>query len=86
VVTVKGTTLIKVGHRLVASPRDPRFNRAMRPQKITLVEMRSGGILVYCADYRCSRSIAMSADQWPDDVRLSSNAAFCRAAVPTGCP
>jgi hypothetical protein len=29
------------------------------------------GILVYCADYRCSHSIEMSAEQWPDDVRLS---------------
>ena len=28
-------------------------------------------ILVYCADDRCSHSIAMSADRWPDDVRLS---------------
>jgi hypothetical protein len=38
-------------------------------------EMRSGGgptgILVYCADYRCSHSIETSAEQWPDDVRLS---------------
>jgi hypothetical protein len=29
------------------------------------------GILVYCADNRCSHSIEMSAEQWPDDVRLS---------------
>ena len=46
----------------------------MRPQKITFGEMRAGGptgILVYCADYRCSHSMAMPADQWPDDVRLS---------------
>jgi hypothetical protein len=47
----------------------------MRPQKISLGEMRSGGgptvILVYCADYRCSHSVAMSADGWPDNVRLS---------------
>jgi hypothetical protein len=47
----------------------------MRPQKITFGEMRSAGgptgILVYCADYRCNHSIAMSADPWPDDVRLS---------------
>jgi hypothetical protein len=45
------------------------------PQKITFGEMRSGGgptgILVYCADYRCSHSTEMSAEQWPDDVRLS---------------
>jgi hypothetical protein len=35
--------------------------------------MRSGGgptgIMVYCADYRCSHSIEMSAEQWDDDVR-----------------
>jgi hypothetical protein len=45
-----------------------------RPQKITFGEMRSTGvrgILVYCADFKCSHSIAISADQWPDDVRLS---------------
>ena len=29
------------------------------------------GILVYCADYRCSHSIEMSADLWANDVRLS---------------
>jgi hypothetical protein len=47
----------------------------MRPQKITFGEMRPGGgptgILVYCADYRCSHSIALPADRWGDDVRLS---------------
>jgi hypothetical protein len=46
----------------------------VRPQKITLGEMRSSGVrglLIYCADYRCSHSIAISADRWPDDVRLS---------------
>jgi hypothetical protein len=45
-----------------------------RQQKITFGEMRAGGVsglLVYCADYRCSHSIALSADRWPDDVRLS---------------
>jgi len=25
----------------------------------------------YCADFRCSHSIAISTDQWPDHVRLS---------------
>jgi len=29
------------------------------------------GILVYCADYRCSHSIEMSAGRWSDDLRLS---------------
>src|ERR1700737_3697419 len=44
------------------------------PQKITLGEMRSSGVralLVYCSDYRCSHSIAISADRCPDEVRLS---------------
>jgi hypothetical protein len=47
---------------------------ATHASKITLAEMRSSGVrglLVYCSDYRCSHSIAISAEQWPDDVRLS---------------
>jgi hypothetical protein len=45
-----------------------------RPTKITFAEMRDMGIrglLIYCADYRCSHSIAISGDSWPDDARLS---------------
>jgi hypothetical protein len=34
-------------------------------------EMGVRGVLVYCADYHCSHSVALSADQWPDDLRLS---------------
>ena len=44
------------------------------PQKITFGEMRSSGVrdvLIYCADYRCTHHITMSADQWPDNARLS---------------
>jgi hypothetical protein len=43
-------------------------------QKITFAEMRAAGVrglLIYCSDYRCSHSTTMSADRWPDDVRLS---------------
>src|SRR5271154_5262605 len=29
------------------------------------------GLLVYCADFHCSHSIAINADEWPDHVRLS---------------
>jgi hypothetical protein len=46
----------------------------MRPEKITVGELREGGvvgILVYCRDHKCSHSIAISSDLWPDDVRLS---------------
>jgi hypothetical protein len=45
-----------------------------RQQKIIFGEMRASGVRgipVYCSDYRCSHSIAMSADRWSDDVRLS---------------
>jgi hypothetical protein len=44
------------------------------PVKITFAEMRDSGvrgILVYCTDYRCSNSMALMADHWPDDVKLS---------------
>ena len=46
----------------------------MLQQKITLGEMRSSGVrglLIYCADYRCSHYIAVSGDRWSDEVRLS---------------
>src|SRR5258706_2688411 len=45
-----------------------------RQQKITLGEMRASGVrglLIYCSDYKCSHSTAMSGDRWPDHVRLS---------------
>ena len=45
-----------------------------RPQKITFAEMRDmgvRGVLVYCADYHCSHLIAVMADRWADDLRLS---------------
>jgi len=45
-----------------------------RPQKITFAEMRDmgvRGVLVYCADYHCSHSLALNADRWPDELRLS---------------
>ena len=44
------------------------------PQKITFGEMRASGVrdvLVYCRDHRCSHHIAISADFWPDHLRLS---------------
>jgi hypothetical protein len=27
--------------------------------------------MVYCADFKCSHSVAVLADQWPDERRLS---------------
>jgi hypothetical protein len=45
-----------------------------RPKKMTLGQMSASGgrdLLVYCADYKCSHGMRMSADRWPDHVRLS---------------
>jgi hypothetical protein len=45
-----------------------------RPQTISFAELRQQGvhgILVYCADYRYGRSIALMAEHWADDFRLS---------------
>jgi len=42
--------------------------------KITFAEMRASGVrdlIIYCSDYRCSYSVAISGDPWEDDVRLS---------------
>jgi hypothetical protein len=44
------------------------------PQKITFRDMRESGvrgILIYCSDFHCSHLLAMSADRWSDDLRLS---------------
>jgi hypothetical protein len=44
------------------------------PQEITFGELRASGVrdvLVYCRDHKCSHHIAISADRWPDHVRLS---------------
>jgi hypothetical protein len=47
----------------------------LRPdQKITFGQMREAGadgIVVFCRDYRCTHSVKLSADRWPDHVRLS---------------
>ena len=60
-----------------------------RPVKITFAEIRSAGvrgILVYCSDYRCSHSIALSADRWANDFRLSDIARrfVCKACGKRG--
>ncbi|MDA9469642.1 hypothetical protein XH87_34440 [Bradyrhizobium sp. CCBAU 53415] len=59
-------------------PRPPRRHTPThpngRPLKITFGEMREmglRGVLVFCADYRCSHSLRLPADRWADEVRLS---------------
>ena len=45
-----------------------------REEKITFGEMRQSGgrrIVVYCSDYKCSHSVILDADCWPDNIRLS---------------
>jgi hypothetical protein len=34
-------------------------------------DMGVSGVLIYCADYRCSHSTAVSSDRWPDHIRQS---------------
>jgi hypothetical protein len=34
-------------------------------------DMGVHGVFVYCAEYRCGHSVALNADCWPDEVRLS---------------
>jgi hypothetical protein len=46
-----------------------------RQERITFADMCAAGvrgILVYCSDYKCSHSIALMADRWPVDARLSN--------------
>jgi hypothetical protein len=58
-----------------------------RQQKITFAEMHDigvHGLLIYCADYRCSHSLAISGDGWPDDIRpllISSSVSSAEAAA-----
>jgi hypothetical protein len=47
---------------------------APRPIKLTFGEMRASGvtgILIYCADFKCSHVVPIAAPEWADDVRLS---------------
>ena len=52
----------------------PELTAPTRQQKITLGEMRSSGVrglLIYCADYKCAHAVRITADRWPDHIRLS---------------
>jgi hypothetical protein len=54
--------------------RSPRDDPRQREQKMTFGEMREigvRGVVVHCADYKCSHSVKLSAERWADDVRLS---------------
>jgi hypothetical protein len=47
----------------------------MPDQKFTFGEMRelgAAGVVVFCSDYRCAHSVRLSADCWPDHLRLSN--------------
>jgi hypothetical protein len=42
--------------------------------KIAFRDMRASDVrdvLIYCRDHRCSHHVEISADRWPDHVRLS---------------
>src|SRR5947209_15023657 len=44
-------------------------------------EMGIRGLLIFCPDYKCSHSIAISGDRWPDHVRLSELEPLFRCQV-----
>jgi hypothetical protein len=49
-----------------APGRDRAESEEMKPQKITLAEMRDMGVrglLIYCSDHKCSHLITMSGDR-----------------------
>jgi hypothetical protein len=65
-----------------------------RQQKITFGEMRRMGVrglLIYCSDYKCSHSTAISGYLWPDEVGLSDiepvfTCKACGKRMPTSAP
>ena len=62
------------GNEAALQWRMPELTTPTRQQKITLGEMRSSGVrglLIYCSDYHCSHSTAISGDRWPGHIRLS---------------
>jgi hypothetical protein len=65
----------------MSNVRPPAENQLCRNE-----QMGVRGLLIYCADYRCSHSIAISADPWPDDLRLSDieRRFVCRACCKRG--
>jgi hypothetical protein len=50
----------------LSPPATPFAGRSARRRK------RRARSAVYCADYRCSNSIAIGGDGWPDELRLSA--------------
>ena len=51
-----------------------RIPEMTHQRKITFGEMRDSGVcgvLINCSDFKCSRSTAISADRWPNEIRLS---------------
>jgi hypothetical protein len=75
---------------LIKSAQSCAMSAPTRPTKITFAEMCAAGVrgvLIYCSDYKCSHSMAISADQWwPDHVRLSDLEArfVCKACGKRG--
>jgi hypothetical protein len=103
-VEVVGEPFLELAVTLVARVCDglkrltiaPRWAVSDRSEKITFAEMREQGVrglLIYCSDYRCSRSIAASGDPWPGAFRsraavrmLRPRQARCRCAPLRGRP
>lgn len=51
-----------------------RISRMRLEQTITLGQMRQSGprrLHVFCGNYKCSHSVVIDADCWPESLRLS---------------
>jgi hypothetical protein len=64
--------------------------RMLLEQKITLGEMRESGarrLHVFCGDYKCSHSVVIDTDCWPESLRLPDLEAMfvCRVCGHRGC-
>ena len=69
------STPILSGSAHPGRPRSPaRTAMTNYPRKISFGELRETGVdtvLIYCRDHHCTHHVTVSADRWPDHVRLS---------------
>jgi hypothetical protein len=81
-----GSTLVRFG---VGRPPDTATTATESGRPMPVRRGASGvrGLLIYCADYKGSHGTAISADRWPDDVRLSDIELLfvCQACGSPGC-
>jgi hypothetical protein len=66
----------------LAARIEQRLMSPMQEQKISVAELREmglSGVVVWC---HCGHHVAVSADTWPDELRLSEIEERCVCSVP----